>query len=109
MRSDQLDDIRTNEVLRKRMAKWMAQFCFRDTKLEDLHDRISDDEMKELMIDCVNHCYAFLSILFFNSPRADGLIDTLKEHDPAPKWDEPEMPPELLKRVRQLQKMGILP
>jgi hypothetical protein len=33
---------------RKRLAKWMAKFCFRNTKLEELHNRISDEEMKAL-------------------------------------------------------------
>jgi hypothetical protein len=35
-----LQAIQENEILRKRLAKWMARFSFRDTKLEDLHDRI---------------------------------------------------------------------
>src|SRR5262245_25052994 len=104
MTSDQLRELGSNEILRKRLANWMAQLCFRNTKLEDLHDRVSDDEMKELTIDCVNHCYAFLSILFFSSPRAEKLIEMLKLHDPVPQWNEPEMPPELLKDIRQLRK-----
>jgi hypothetical protein len=49
MYPDQLHELGKNEVPRKCLAS-EAQFCFRNTKLEDLHDRISDDEMKELMI-----------------------------------------------------------
>jgi hypothetical protein len=30
-----LEEIRSNEVVRKRLAKFMARECFRDTKLED--------------------------------------------------------------------------
>jgi hypothetical protein len=56
--------IRHNEAGRKRLAKWMAQFSFRNTKLEDFHDRFNDEEMKTLRIDVENHSYAFLSILF---------------------------------------------
>ena len=72
-----------------RLAKLMARDCFRNTILEDFHagkvpssqagdhydvkvitpygeiqwdrlSRISDAEMKALMIDVVDHCYVFL-------------------------------------------------
>jgi hypothetical protein len=32
-----LEEIRNNEVVRKRLAKAMARDCFRNTKLEDYH------------------------------------------------------------------------
>jgi hypothetical protein len=101
MYPDQVHEIGNNEVLRKRLAKWMAQFCFRNTKLEELHDRISDDEMKELMIDCANRCYAFLTVLF--TPHGgDELIEMLKHHDQVPQWDEPEMPADLIEAAKHL-------
>ena len=84
-----LNEIASNEVLRKRLAKWMALRCFRNTRLEEFHagiypdsqtgdyadvkvvspfgeipweklSRLSDDEMRTLMIDVVNRCYALL-------------------------------------------------
>ena len=82
-----------------------SQFCFRNTKLEELHDRISDEEMKALMIDCVNHCYAFVSILF-STQGANDLIDMLKQNDQVPQWNDPEMPAELIEAAKHLP--GIL-
>jgi ligand-binding SRPBCC domain-containing protein len=55
--------------------------------------RLSDEEMKALMIDVVNHSYAFLSFLFGRHSGGE-LIEFLKQHDPVPKWDDPEMPVE---------------
>jgi hypothetical protein len=89
MKIDYLQEIRENELLRKRLAKLMALDCFRNSKLEDLHagtfpssqaedytdvkvvspygeiawsnlSRLNDDEMKTLMIDVVNRCDQFL-------------------------------------------------
>jgi hypothetical protein len=80
---DSLNEIQHNEALRKRLAKLMANDCFQNTKLEDFHSgkypssktgdysdvkvvspfgeipwkelsRLSDEEMKTLMIDVVN-------------------------------------------------------
>lgn len=116
-----LKEIASNEVLRKRLAKCMALQCFRNSKLEDLHagvypdsqakdysdvkvvspfgeiawqklSRLSDQEMRTLMIDVVNRCYGLLSELL-NSPGADRIIATLKERDPLPRWNDPEDPP----------------
>jgi hypothetical protein len=62
MTPDQFDQLVKDDVLRKRLAKWMARLCFREnTKLEGFHDRISDAEMMELMIGVVDNC---LSIPF---------------------------------------------
>lgn len=108
MYPDQVHEIGENEILRKHLAKWMAQFCFRDTKLEDLHDRISDEEMQELMIDCVNHSYAFLTVLF-STPRGDDILELFRRHDPAPEWNEPEMPAKLVEGAKQLEDLGIIP
>ena len=108
------------DALRKRLAKLVALRCFRNTKLEDFHagispssltgyysdvkvitpfgeipwgkvSRLSDDEMKVLMIDVVNHCYEFLSELF-GVPDGEFLIASLKQRDPAPKWNDPQTP-----------------
>jgi hypothetical protein len=82
MRPDQVAELKNNDVLRGRLAKYLARECFRNTKLEDLHagqvpvsktgdysdvkvvtpdrqiawndvSRISNSEMKELMIDAI--------------------------------------------------------
>ena len=57
------------------------------------------------MIDCVNHCYAFLSILF-NTEASNSLIDMLKQKDQVPQWNDPEMPAELIEAAKHLP--GIL-
>jgi hypothetical protein len=101
MNPDQVAELKNNELLRKRLAKWMAQFCFRDTKLEQLHDRISDEEMRSLMMDCADHCYAFLCILF-GTQGGGELIDMLKQHDQVPQWNDPEMPSELIEASKHL-------
>jgi hypothetical protein len=122
MSSQRFSDISKNELVRKRLAKLMALRCFRNTKLEDLHagiypnsevgdysdvkvvspfgeiawnkvSRLSDEEMKGLMIDVVNRCYTFLSELFQNrrgDALMDAMIDALKQHDPLPRWNDPE-------------------
>src|SRR5438067_12491638 len=82
-----------NPQVLKRLAKYMAQQCFRNTVLEDYHagittysedgdysvvfvktpageipwsklSRLSDEEMKTLMIDKVNQPYLLLRTLF---------------------------------------------
>jgi hypothetical protein len=51
MTPDQFDQLINDEVIRKRLAKWMARDCFREnTEVESFHDRISESEMKQLMI-----------------------------------------------------------
>jgi hypothetical protein len=117
MNPEQLAELKTNEVVRKRLAKLMASHCFRNSILEDFHagtvpssrsadysdvkvvtphgeirwndlSRISDREMKVLMIDVVNRSYRFLSELF-DSPYGDTVIEALKDRDPLPEWNDP--------------------
>jgi hypothetical protein len=118
MNATSLHEVATNEVVRKRLAKLMAERCFRNTKLEDLHAgtypssetgdfadvkvvspfaeipwrslaRLSDDEMKVLMIDVVNRSYDFLSKVF-STAEGDAVIASVRERDPVPKWNDPE-------------------
>jgi hypothetical protein len=118
MHSEQLAELKSNEVLRKRLAKLMAQHCFRNTKLEEFHggiypsseagdysdvkvvspfgeipwtkvSRLSDEEMRALMIDVVNHCYQFVSQIF-DDVVGEAIIETLKKDDLVPKWNDPE-------------------
>ena len=96
----------------------MALECFRNTRLEDFHEgtypasqtgdysdvkvvtpsdeiawrevsRLSNDEMKLLMIDITNRCHKFLSELFLGA-RGEAIIEALKQRDPMPKWYDPE-------------------
>jgi hypothetical protein len=105
--------------LRKRLAKYIALHCFRNTDvLEDLHSgevpisesgdysdvtvitsdreipwsdlsRFDDREMKALMIDVVNRCDQVLTILF-SMRVGDKLIEELGRRDLVPYWSDPE-------------------
>src|SRR6516225_5004335 len=111
-------EIQTNKVLRKRLAKFIALHCFRNTDvLEDLHSgevptsesgdysdvkvitpdreipwgdlsRFDDREMKALMIAVVNRCDQVLAMLF-STPVGDKLIRELGRRDLVPYWSEP--------------------
>jgi hypothetical protein len=108
-----------NPVMQRRLAKYIALHCFRNSMLQDLHagivpssasgdysdvevrspygaiawpqvSRISDAEMKRLMIDMVDRTYRFLHLLF---DEHDGLalLGALAERDPKPHWQEPTL------------------
>jgi ligand-binding SRPBCC domain-containing protein len=107
-----------NPQILKRLAKYMAQQCFRNTVLEDFHagitpyseagdysdvvvntpagtipwsklSRLSDEEMKTLMIDVVNRTYLLLRTLF-DEEVGSYLIQTLNQQDLMPNWSDPE-------------------
>jgi hypothetical protein len=106
--------ISTNPEVLKRLAKYLAQQCFRNTMLEDLHagitpnsqtgdysdvspygqipwprlSRLSDEEMKALMIDVVNKTYRALRVLF-DDRLGSEVIKILTQQDLVPRWDEP--------------------
>jgi hypothetical protein len=112
-------EISSNSDVMKRPAKYLAQQCFRNSMLEDLHagitpnsetgdytdvvvrspygeipwprlSRLSDEEMKALMIDVVNKTYRALTVLFDN--RLGGeLIKILAQQDFLPRWNEPTL------------------
>jgi hypothetical protein len=117
MKSKNSNEIKQNDLVKKRLAKIMALQCFRNTELENLHSGISpfsaagnysdvkvvspkgeiswdkvsrfnDEEMKVLMIDVVNHCYNFLYLLY-NSSKGDEIIELLKEKDVMESWEDP--------------------
>ena len=112
-------EISSNPEVMKRLAKYLAQQCFRNTMLEDLHagitpgsqtgdytdvvvrspygnipwprlSRLSDEEMKALMIDVVNKTYRTLTVLF-DSELGGELIEDLAQRDPLPRWNEPTL------------------
>jgi hypothetical protein len=117
MTPDQFAELKQDATLRKRLAKRMARDCFRNTILEDFHagkvpssqtgdcsdvkvvtpygeiqwnalSRITDAEMRALMIDVVDHCHDFLIELC--GPRGSEIIEELKIRDELPAWNEPE-------------------
>ena len=117
MTVDTARTISTNPQVLKRLAKYMAQQCFRNTMLEDLHagitpksltgdytdvlvrspygeipwprlSRLSDQEMKALMIDVVNKTYRALIVLF-DDRLGSELIKILTQQDLVPRWNEP--------------------
>lgn len=119
MTAETADTISRDPELRKRLAKYLAQQCFRNTMLEDLHagitpssqtgdytdvlvrspygeipwprlSRLSDEEMKALMIDVVNKTYHALTLLFHNQAGRE-LIEMLAQRDPLPQWNEPTL------------------
>ncbi len=104
-------------VLQQRLAKYMVLKCVRNSVLEDLHggtvpdsklgdysdvavhspfgkipwpqlSRISDEEMKVLMQDVVNHTYHFIQELF-DEERGGELLLKLANRDQVPNWDDP--------------------
>src|SRR5215470_19842399 len=117
MTAETADKISSNSELRKRLAKYLAQQCFRNTMLEDLHagvtpsfqtgdytdvavrspygeipwarlSRLSDEEMKALMIDVVNKTYRALTVLFDNRLGSE-LNKILPQQDLLPRWNKP--------------------
>ena len=75
MSPEQLAELKENEITRQRLAKFMAQYCFRNIhELEELHGagRITQEEMKALMIDVVDHCYNFVTELFRRRERSSS-------------------------------------
>ena len=118
MKAKHLRDLQKNEVVRKRLAKYLALNCFRNTALEDLHSgtgpisesgdysdvkvitprgeilwtnlsRFDNKEMKALMKDVVNRCDLHLAIIF-STPVGDELIEGLGKQDLVPEWDDPD-------------------
>jgi hypothetical protein len=57
------------------------------------------EDMKELMIDVANRTYPFPSVLA--SSNGSEVIEILKESDMVPKWNDPEMPEEVLRNAKR--------
>jgi len=51
--------------------------------------RLSDEEMKTLMIDVVNRTYVLLQTLF-SEDLGSYLIQTLSQQDLVPRWQDPQ-------------------
>jgi len=96
--------IRKNPLILKRVAKFLVQRCFRNTVIEDYHagyglsgtkskaSRITQAEMKALMIEAVDKTYSFLWALLREEIGAAFLAD-FGTVDPVGDWNEPEFDP----------------
>jgi hypothetical protein len=103
MTPNELAELKNDEALRKRLAKFLARECFRNSrKLEEMHTdgKIGQEDMKELMIEAVNRTYLYLSVILANKASAE-IIEYLEEHDPVPNWGEPEMPDDVLRDAKR--------
>jgi ligand-binding SRPBCC domain-containing protein len=107
----------SDPVLQKRLAKYLALKCFRNSMLEDWHagrapdskcgdysdvvvqtpfgeipwrdlSRFNDLEMKTLMVNVTNVTYHLIQELF-DEQRGGELLLKLAMKDPAPHWDDP--------------------
>jgi hypothetical protein len=117
-RKDLLQRWFTNDKFLKRLSKTMVRNCFRNSPLEDIHagdgpdtydqyrdtkvvwpggecswdkaSRITQDEMKELMIYAVNHVYTVLHELV-NGPNFENIYGVVQMFEAIPDWNEPEL------------------
>lgn len=116
MTEEVLNILTVDRRARQNLAKYIALHCFRNTFLEDLYagrvpqsqtgdysdvkvvtpsveipwnqlSRLSDREMKELMIDVVNHCDALIPLML--SEGFTEIVKGFSEHDIPPEWYDP--------------------
>ena len=102
-----LQDLQTNDALRRRLAAVIAQSCFRNGKLENFHagtypsseagdysdvkvvspfgdipwkrlSRLNNAEITEITVNAAERCYSFLSDLF-QSAEGDKVIEMLNK------------------------------
>ena len=115
------------------VAKGMAVMCFRNTPIEDFHDRtapvsytgdfsdvvvidadgrripwpevshVSQDEMRDLMRQVVNQLYTCQ--LYAGDPDFFGLLSQAAAE--ARPWDEPELDEEMLESLEARRKRGL--
>lgn len=115
MKSDAIRELAANPTALKRLAKFMAQQCFRNSHIEEIHagkepqskigdysdvivhtptgdipwtvlSRITQDEMKTLNKEVADKCLVFLKLLL-GEPKV--LLDGIKCIDFVPDWDTP--------------------
>ena len=115
---ESIKELLRNPEFQQRLAKYIAERCFRNSLLEDFHtgkepetetgdysdvfvttpsrqipwveiSRISDEEMKLLMQNVVNQTYRFVQELL-DEERSGALMLKIAERDPVPQWDDPD-------------------
>jgi hypothetical protein len=116
MNTDQIRELASNRTALKRLAKFMAQQCFRNSYIEKIHagkipesktgdysdvlvktpmrdipwielSRISQEEMKRLNKEVTDKCFAFLKLVL-TEPAT--LLEALEQTDLVPDWDDPK-------------------
>lgn len=78
----------------KQLSKSIVSFAFRNnTNLEDLHDRITDSEMRELMIASVNNIYTVFTLYFGleGTKAREGIAEYLLTFHQENGWKEPQL------------------
>jgi hypothetical protein len=95
MTGKQIKRFATDEQLRKRLAKLIVQQCFRNTEIENVHaeGKISQSDMRRIMVDSVNKTYTNLTMLLGSAELTDRLIELLSIQDMVSYWDEPVCQP----------------
>jgi hypothetical protein len=91
--------VRKNPLILKRLAKFLVQQCFRNTVIEDYHAgygpgkgrsktaRITQAEMKALMVEAVNKTHSFLWAMF-REDIGPSLLADFGMVDPVAYWNE---------------------
>lgn len=94
----------------KEMAKGLIALCVRNnTVLEKYHSMqvpITDERMKELMIDCVNNAFfVLMNLCSDNNSTKENMKNVLKHEAMlyTQNWNEPEMPEWIIK-INELYK-----
>jgi hypothetical protein len=82
MRPDQVAEVKDNDILRGRLAKFLIRECLFPRKLGE--PQAGTDE--QMIDDIINRCDEFLAVTF-SSP---AIVDALKEYDPEPDWNNPD-------------------
>src|ERR1700739_454414 len=97
MDAKHLREIEESDEVRKNLAKWIVYDCFRNnTNVEGLHEKFSQEDMREFTRRAGDNVYYFLSTRLFNyaSSYTNETIDLLKDKENLVemawnKWDDP--------------------
>ncbi len=127
MKADQSRQLASNPTVLKRLAKFMAQQCFRNSYIEEIHagkepesktgdysdvivktptrdilwtelSRITQDEMKRLNKEVADKCLVFLKLVL---TEPNVLLEGLQQIDFVSNWDDPK-PVNVRRRPRRI-------
>jgi hypothetical protein len=117
MNAETLRRLKRSPTIQKRLAKFMAEQCFRNSSIEDIHagtspssasgdfsdvkvvspygeipwkklSRITDEEMMAPNKEVVDKCYTFFRALLL---RGNEIVEGFQKFDFVPYWDEPKL------------------
>lgn len=86
-------------------AKALVALAFRNGPLEDVHDRISQEEMKGLMKFAVDHVYWLLRLKTNDPELYQAHLAFGNRY--TDKWDDPEPVPEGEASLQQMQRINM--